>query len=211
MRETIALAAILTGGQARRMGGEKHLAQIGGHPLVELVYKAVGPLAEETVCVGEGAQLERFGVKVLPDLYPGADSLGGIATALDYAWKKSGPDSLVLCVGCDMPFIRSAMVEALALLAQGHDGAVPRLSKGYEPLLAVYRARVFKDAFRLITEKNLRIRDLFKTIDVFEMDELTAREVDPLLRSFLNVNFPEDLRAARLLAVGEKKEGRRRY
>lgn len=203
------MAAILTGGKGKRLGGGKHKALIAGSTLLDMVLRAVRPLARESVFVGDAEGLADLDVLVLQDLYKDADSLGGIATALDYALRKHGPSSLVLCVACDMPFIKPSLVEALAILAEGHDGAVPRLSKGYEPLCAVYRARVFREASEQVISGNLRIRDLFAKISMAEVDEEVINEVDPMMRSFINVNRPEDLRMARVLAgaSGRRREG----
>ncbi len=208
MNEKIAVAAILTGGKGKRLGGDKQRAMIAGSTLAEIVFRSVRPLAEEVICVGAQAGLDRYGVPVVEDLFPGADSLGGIATALDYALKRHGPSSLVLCVACDMPFIKPELVEALVFLAEGYDGAVPRLANGYEPLCAVYRARVFREASEQVRSGNLRIRDLFLKIHAAEADEDVVRHVDPMMRSFVNVNRPEDLRMARILAgaAGRKRE-----
>jgi molybdopterin-guanine dinucleotide biosynthesis protein A len=86
------------------------------------------------------------------------------------------------------------------VLAEGYDGAVPRLQKGYEPLCAIYRARVLREVTEQIRAGNLRISDLFEKIHPAEADEDVVRDVDPLLRSFININRTDDLRMARVLA-----------
>ncbi|PLX40430.1 MAG: hypothetical protein C0609_12070 [Deltaproteobacteria bacterium] len=185
-------AAILTGGRATRMGANKSLLPTGGVPLVERVYEAVYPLAGETLCVGTDVGLP---VVTVPDLFPGADSLGGIATALDYARQKNGEDALVLCVGCDMPLIRRKLLEGLIQRAEGYEVVVPRNPEGYEPLLAIYRASCFSTIASQIESGNLRVRAIFGKLKTREVSGEELAAMDPDGRSFFNVNRPEDLAA----------------
>lgn len=200
------LAAILTGGAARRMGRNKAQLKLGGAQLVERVWKRVGSSAEQLICVGGESGLEGQGIETIPDLFPGADSIGGIATALEYAARTVGEQAMVVCVACDMPLLEPALLQALVERAAGHDAVVPRVALGYEPLCAVYRAgthTVFADQIR---ENNLRLRDVFGRLDTVEVDEPTLRTFDPQLHSFLNVNRPEDMEVAERL-IRRKETG----
>ncbi len=190
MSEPIALGAILTGGKARRMGGEKATALFRGKPLVEHVFDRISPLVGETVCIGIDVGLN---VPTIPDLFPGMDSLGGIATALGYAKEKFGQEALVLVTGCDMPLISPVLVKGLADMAKGHGIVVVHSGKGYEPLLALYRGSVFEAAKEQILGGRLRINDLFDLVNTLEVSSEVARGLDPELISFANVNRPEDL------------------
>lgn len=200
MRQSmIPLAAILTGGKASRMGGRKERLTLAGRPLVEHVYGRVRQAARRVVCVGGEGGLGGQGVETIPDLFPGADSLGGIATALIHARLMLGEDALVLCVACDMPFVEPDLLLALFGLAGGRDIVVPRTGAGYEPLCALYRARaadLFADRAR---RGELRIRDVFALLPTLEVEESTLRRHDPALVSFWNVNRPGDLERAETL------------
>lgn len=199
----IPLAAILAGGRATRMGADKVLLPVGGVPLVERVWARVAEVAERVVVVGGAPCLDHVGVATLPDLYPGADSLGGVATALCHALGTEGPDAPVLCAACDMPFLEPALLEVLAAAAEGVDAVVPRTAAGYEPLCAVYRARCHAAFEAAVRSGNLRIRDVYQALRMREVEEAELRRVDPDLRSFLNINRPGDLEAAaRLLGPG---------
>jgi len=174
------------------MGVNKSLVPTGGVPLVERVYEAVHPFAGETICIGTDVGLP---VVTVPDLFPGADSLGGIATALNYAKQKVGEDALVLCVGCDMPLIRRELIKGLVERADGYEIVVPKNPEGYEPLLAIYRASSFSKVASQIESGNLRVRALFGMLKTREVSGEELAGLDPDGRSFFNVNRPEDLAA----------------
>lgn len=188
--------AILTGGAARRMGGRKADMPIGGVPLVELAYRSIAASCREVYCVGGPSYLARLGVPTIPDLFPGADSLGGIATALKRALDLSGPSAWVLVTGCDMPLPKAAVVELLAAKKAGRDIVTPHVGLGFEPMCTVYRAGVYPVFEEQIRAGNLRIRDVFNkvTTGIVNLDEL--KKVDPELNAFVNVNRPEELARA---------------
>lgn len=196
-------AAILAGGKGRRMGADKIALPLGGQPLIERVWRTLHPLAERVVVVGGPARLEPWGVPTVGDRYPGADSLGGLTTALCHARDVAGMDAWVLCVAGDMPFLQPGLLRRLAGLRGNFDAVVPRTTLGFEPLCACYRAtcvRVFEEQ---IEGGNLRIYDAFRRLNVLEVGEAVLREEDERLLSFLNVNRPADLEAAtRLLEEG---------
>lgn len=203
MIEKIDLAAILTGGAAKRMGGRKADLPVNGVSLTELAYDSIAPLAHEVVCVGYVNPLSHLGIKAVDDLYNIKASIGGIATALDYAGKTIGADSYVLIVGCDMPSIKHELLELLISRRQGHDVVMPMTGFGPEPLCALYRAGI-ADVFRTnIEQGNLRIKNVLKSVKACILEESELRSADPDLSSFINVNRPEDL--ARVQTHGKCK------
>lgn len=194
MTSRIPLAAVLAGGRSRRMGADKVSLALAGATLLERVLARVAPVSERVVVVGGPPRAA--GVATLPDRFPGADSLGGIATALEWAEASLGPSATALCVGADMPFL----VPGLLLHLQGRLGdadlALPRAAAGYEPLCAVYRVTCLPAFTAAIRAGNLRIRDAFAGLRVREVGEDELRRYDPDLRSFLNLNRPEEVEAA---------------
>jgi molybdopterin-guanine dinucleotide biosynthesis protein A len=194
MSDMVELAAILTGGAAKRMGGRKADLPVAGVSMSERVLESVGPFAREVVCVGHVNPLEQLGVAAVGDLFPGKSSLGGIATALEYALKKNGPDAWVLCVGCDMPLINPKVLELLVARRAGCNVVMPVTEMGPEPLCALYRAGFFDTVKGQIEEGNLRILDLLEATDACRVYEDEIRRVDPELISFINVNRPADLK-----------------
>jgi len=201
------LAAILTGGQARRMGGRKVTALLGGMPLVEHVYLRVKRVARRVICVGGEGGLAYRGVETIPDRYPGANAMGGIATALEYARETLGEEATVLVAGCDMPFLRVELLEALVLRAEatGADAVIPSTGAGFEPLSAVYRARAARHFSERARKGELRLRDAFFAAGAHFVEEEALRRLDPHLASFRNVNDALDLAGAEAFLADETK------
>ena len=104
------LGAILAGGQSRRFGSDKAMADLGGRPMIVRVAEAVAPFVEATVICGHPAvPAGMVGVADLP--CPGLGPLGGLAGALHHA-AAQGFDA-VLSVGCDTPVLDADLMARL--------------------------------------------------------------------------------------------------
>jgi molybdopterin-guanine dinucleotide biosynthesis protein A len=103
------LVAVLAGGAGRRMGAPKATALLGGRPLIAFPLAAAAAAGLETVVVAKaGTPLPELGVPVWEEPREPRHPLLGIVTALE----RAGRD--VLAVGCDQPFVTSALLSALA-------------------------------------------------------------------------------------------------
>lgn len=191
-------AVVLAGGRATRLGGiNKASLEVGGTSLLDRVLGALEPLADQIVVVGHLAEgVERPGVEATGDAFPGGGTLVGIYTGL-----LAARNDLALVVGCDMPFLSTPLLERIALLAEGHDLAVPRVGQHLEALHAAYRRSCLPAMREAIERGQLKIVDFYPRLRVREVGEGEMRDLDPELRSFFNVNTPEDLELARSLAL----------
>lgn len=195
----IPMAAILAGGKGRRMGADKAVLPLQGMPLIERAWQRVSAVSESVVVVGGEPRLDHRGVETIPDRYPGANAMGGIATALIRAASLVGPEAWALCVACDMPFLEPEVLAYLARWIPNFDIVVPHTGPGYEPLCAIYRATCLPAFDAEIGRGNLRIFDLYDQVRTHVVREEELRKIDPELASFLNLNRPEDLETARRL------------
>ncbi len=104
------LGAILAGGQSRRFGSDKAMADLGGRPMIVRVAAAVAPFVEAIVICGHPAV--PAGMVGLADLpHPGLGPLGGLAGALHHA--ASHGFEAVLSVGCDTPVLDAELMSRL--------------------------------------------------------------------------------------------------
>lgn len=101
-------AIVLAGGRATRFGGDKLALELGGRTILDRAVDAVLPIADEVVVVGRLIEHPNDTVRFLADPEPGGGPLVGLSAALDAA---SG--SQAIAVGGDMPFLVSAVLEAL--------------------------------------------------------------------------------------------------
>ena len=193
MRCPAVTGAVLAGGRSRRMGSDKGLLRIGPRRLIEVVLETIRPLFPETVIVAdETAAYQGLGVPVVPDRIPGKGPLGGIHAAL-----CSSRFPYTFCIACDMPLVNPAVVAHLCALGPGYDAVVPEWEAGYEPLHALYGQSCLSHVERMVRADRLRVDALFSAVRVRRVVPDELRPLDPLLRSFMNVNTPDELEVAR--------------
>ncbi len=186
---------IQAGGESRRMGQNKALLPFRGQPLIERVVKRLRPFSDELILTANRPELFQFlGLPIYPDLIQGKGALSGLYTALSAAQYP-----FVAVVACDMPFVNPQLLIAERdLLVDGKwDVVIPDSNEGREPLHAVYRKDACLPAIRRSLDENrLRMDSWFADVKVREMSLDDVKVVDPELRSFMNVNTPEEFRQA---------------
>jgi molybdopterin-guanine dinucleotide biosynthesis protein A len=205
-------AAILAGGQARRLGGrDKSALQIGARSILERQLGVLRALTPHILMVGHyppspglppSLKLRRasagIDVRVIEDRIAGAGALGGLYTALVEA-----PTEQVLVIACDMPFISAPFLIALATLGAGVDAAIPRDGHGPHPLCASYHRRIADRLKTRIDAGALRIADALSDLHVRDIGPDEVAPFDPDGRLLTNVNTPGDYERARIAADGE--------
>jgi len=191
-------AAILAGGRSTRMGTNKALLEVGGSDMVGRTAGLLRPLVDDLFLVADDpAPFAGLGLPVLPDVHRGCGALGGIHAALTHAAHP-----LVLCAACDMPHIGPGVLELLLGSAGPDDDAlIPHTGAGAEPLLAVYARGALPAIERAIAAGRLRIMDALEGLRVRFLDERDLAGADPERLSFVNVNTPAELAAARAVAA----------
>ncbi len=190
-----ASAAILAGGRSRRMGRDKALIEIGGRPMLARVIEGIRPLFDDIAVIGgDSRRYGSFGVQVRGDIRPGCGSLGGIYTAL-----ATAASPVVFCAACDMPFLSPDLVAfLLGVMKESECQAVlPSINGEREPLCAVYSRSILPVIERDLDAGVLRIKNTLSSLRVRTVEADEMRPYDPELRTFFNINTPEDLERAR--------------
>lgn len=189
-------AAVLGGGQGKRLGMSKILLEIGGRTVLDHIIDCLRDVFPSILLVlKKGNQVPAMsatpGVEVIPDALPSNGPLVGIYTAL-----QNSPAPYVFVMACDMPYPNMDLVRGMLREAAGREAVVPRMNGHLEPLFAVYRRDLLEKVRAFLDEDRLKIPDLIAELDVryFEKDEISS--YDPDFRSFFNVNTLEDLRSA---------------
>src|SRR5690606_2957178 len=113
-----------------------------------------------------------------------------------------------LLVACDLPLINPALCARLAAIAHEDGGAdqwdavVPVIDSRDEPMHALYHPRCLEVIRALIAADERRAAAFLPHVRTRYVTEPELRLIDPDLRSFINVNTPEEWNAAlRLLAA----------
>ncbi|NPD68415.1 molybdenum cofactor guanylyltransferase [Lichenicola cladoniae] len=110
-----AVAMVLAGGEARRLGGiDKPLIEIGGTPILLHILDRLRPVVSHVALSANGdpARFARFGLPVLEDRRIGIGPLAGLLRGLD--WAAGLGAGLLLTVPGDTPFIPDDLLRALS-------------------------------------------------------------------------------------------------
>lgn len=195
-------AAILAGGQSRRMGRDKSMLEIGGIPVIRRIVDTLGEMfAEVFVVANEKAEYERMGLAVVGDIHPGNDSLGGLHTAV-----ASAQSSHVFVAGCDMPLLQPVLIRGLTALVEDWDVVVPVKDDYPEPLCAFYGKECAPHIEESISGGRLKMIGFHGLVRVKRVEEATWRAWDPEGASFLNANTPEEFEKIKAISMrGEPK------
>lgn len=184
---------VLAGGASQRMGRNKAFLELDGRSLIEVVIERMESVCAEVLVVAGDAQLyASLGVSVIEDRFRGVGALGGLHAGLEAASHE-----LSLVVGCDMPFLNLDLLRAFAGWAEGFDVAVLRHGEEeyVEPLHGAYRRTCLPVMEAAIRAKRRRIVSFFPHVQVRYVTLTDVAPFDPDLRSFRNVNTPQEWQA----------------
>ncbi|MGB1287163.1 MAG: molybdenum cofactor guanylyltransferase [Aggregatilineales bacterium] len=182
------------GGQSRRMGRDKATTLLNGKMMLTHLIEKLPPYLPIFLISNTPEKHAIFECPIVADVLPGKGAPGGIYTALHHSQTP-----WTLCLACDTPLLSSALL--MYLLSQmeiDSDAAaiVPIVNERYQPLHVLYHQHcktVFHDQLHN-NEKVPAIRSLLDMLPLKTLNEQTLRQYDPDLRSFINVNTPDELR-----------------
>jgi molybdopterin-guanine dinucleotide biosynthesis protein A len=99
-------------------------------------------------------------------------------------------------VACDMPFVVPEVVELLAAYRSGHQAVVPVVHGHPQPLAAFYAASCLVPLRASLSGQQKGLRAALQQLDVRYVGEAEMLKVDPHLRSFFDLDTPQDVEAA---------------
>jgi molybdopterin-guanine dinucleotide biosynthesis protein A len=186
-------AAILCGGEGRRMGGaDKGQLLIHGQSFIERQLEVLRPLTPHLMLIRGGATRPcPPDVRVVKDEVEGAGALGGVYTAL----RASATDRIIV-LACDMPFVTTDFLAYLLDYREDADVVIPRDEQGRHPLCGVFHRRIAPALKTRIDAGMLRVDDALVTFDLREVDSDATAAFDAAGRLLLNVNTPKEYRDA---------------
>jgi molybdopterin-guanine dinucleotide biosynthesis protein A len=180
---------ILAGGKSRRFGSNKAFAEVNGSQLIKRVIEVLGSVFEEMVIITNEPEAYAFlGLPMYEDLIKGLGPIGGIYTGLENIRNSKG-----FFVACDMPFINENLVRYMAGINNEFDAVVPMIGWKMEPLHALYSKTCLSTIRALIGSGECMINKFYKKINVRFVNEDEVKVHDPLLKSFYNINKPDEL------------------
>ena len=190
MAQTHVTGIILAGGRSSRMGRDKAALPFGDLPLLSWVVKRVATVCDPVIVVAKTADAYRVsGATVITDQWPGEGPLVGL-----HAGLMGTQTEYAAVVACDLPFVDPALLAGLIDLAPGWSAIVPEALGNVHPLCAIYHRSVGQHAEDILTRGGGSLRRLLAVpaLRVRFIPEDNLRAWDPQLRSFTNLNTPED-------------------
>lgn len=170
------------------MGRDKALIERDGVTLIANALDVLRPHVDELLIIGDPAKYGHIGLLTIADDTPGLGPLGGIVTALRYAWN----DRLIV-LACDMPNVNAALIEKLkALHDDGHDAVVPQCDGHLQPLSAIYHRRCRRVFAARLEQASLKMSDAVEAVRTRYVQVCPGEEGWPQ-DLFRNINSPGDL------------------
>jgi molybdopterin-guanine dinucleotide biosynthesis protein A len=181
---------ILAGGENRRMPVTKAFIRIGGKRIIERNVKIMETLFQEVLIVTNSPELYVYlGIPLLGDVYPVRGPMTGVLTALLNASQQ-----WIFTSACDMPRINADLIRYMAAKRGGYEAVVPRPLNRAEPLFTFYSKRLIRHMERAIHAGTTGLQDFLRNKKVKYIPNPELKKIDTRLRSFINLNTPEDIR-----------------
>jgi len=178
---------ILVGGKGRRMGRDKVLMPVNGKPIIERIFRKIAPLFAETLVVGHHRpEFDELKIQSHPDIIPDCGVLGGIYTGLALAQTP-----FIFAIASDMPFLDTALVRSIAGVRHGAEAVIPKGSRGYEPLFAIYSISCLNQIRENLERGSLKVLEALEGMNILnpKIPPVPEGAPDPLS----NLNTPQDL------------------
>ena len=192
---------VLAGGLGLRMGGKnKAFIKLKNKTMLEHVIENTLKVSKNVaICINKNQNPKTFkklfpSLPVWRDRFQGKGPLAGIITGM----RRLNVEYTAV-VSCDTPFLNPEILKQLFKKVKGYDAAIPIWSNGYlEPLQAVYKTR----SFLSLAENTIKMSD-FSVLNIIRrlknplyVPVEAFKVLDPNLKTFFNVNTPEDLKKA---------------
>ncbi|HSM98257.1 MAG TPA: molybdenum cofactor guanylyltransferase [Gallionella sp.] len=189
-------AIILAGGDSRRMGSDKANLLFGGQTLLQRVSATMQEIFPHVIISVRRPRPE-IGLPQVCDeragagAAPGDGPLAGLVAGLG---RVTTP--WAFAVACDMPFVEPAVVELLGKFRPACQAVVPVVQGYPQPLAAFYASSCLAEMRASLLSQDKSLRGMLQKLDACYVDQAGMLEADPLLRSFFDLDTPQDVEAA---------------
>jgi len=185
-------AVILAGGNSQRMGRDKANLMLGDQTLLQRVIAVMQQVFPKVVISVRQPRPE-IDLPQVCDAPSFAGPLAGLAAGLECATTP-----WIFAVACDMPFLVQPVIERLAQRRAGCQAVVPVVQGHPQPLAAFYATSCLDAIQDLAGSGKNSLRAVLERLNVCYVDEAEMLAADPSLRSFFDLDTPQDVAQALL-------------
>jgi molybdopterin-guanine dinucleotide biosynthesis protein A len=189
-----ASAVVLAGGRSARMGEPKAALRFGSATLLERVVGELKSAFDDVVIVAapsDDLPLADSRVTIVRDEREYEGPVGALGRGLDAARCE-----IAFACSCDLPMLSARVASEMVTRLGEHDAVIAEVGGILQPLHAVYRRRCAAALRAMEARRELRLQAIAAEISTRRLSEAEMRAIDPELRSFVNINSPEDYRRA---------------
>ena len=184
-------AALLVGGESRRMGQDKATLLFHGEPLWRIQLELLQKLqpAEIFVSARTDPAWRPAAVKFVADDPPSRGPLSGIAASLAHIHTAH-----LLALAIDMPFMNENYLRYLCDQIEPGVGVLPKIRDRAEPLAAIYPREADTDFRSALAGTDFSLQSVVRRlVESGKLREVRVRKQETKL--FLNVNERSDVPA----------------
>jgi molybdopterin-guanine dinucleotide biosynthesis protein A len=182
-------AALLAGGESRRMGKDKATLLFRGKALWQIQLELLRKLAPKEIFVSARTDpvWRPADVQFVADDPPSRGPISGLAASLAQMRTKH-----LLALAIDMPFITEKYLTFLRSQIEARCGVIPKIEDRFEPLAAIYPQEALANFQRALSGADFSLQTLAGRL--VAAGKLQVTPVTPQERKlFLNVNELCDL------------------
>ena len=182
-------AIIMAGGDSRRMGTDKANLLLDGQTLLQGVIAAMQELFPKVVV---STRKPRAGItqRQICDAQDNGGPLAGLVASLE---AISTP--WAFAVACDMPFVVPGLVRLLAD-CRSAQAVVPVVNGHPQPLAAFYATACLDVMRESLAAQQKSLRVVLQQLQVRYVPEAEILDADPGMRSFFDLDTPQDFAVA---------------
>jgi molybdopterin-guanine dinucleotide biosynthesis protein A len=182
------------------MGQSKASLDFGGIPILTRIIAELRRRFAEIVVVAAPESEDALpsipqGVLLLRDETP----FQGPTDALRRALEAISSDTAFAC-SCDLPLLDADVAVTLVEMLDAFDAVMPEIGGRLQPLHAVYHKRCARALAAMGARGESRLTAIGEEIILRRVGEHKLREFDPELRSFVNINTPDEYQHALRIA-----------
>ena len=173
------------------MGQDKAQLRLGELSLLNRVATTLRPLFSE-VTVSVRQLRPELALEQVCDPAGACGPLAGLAAGLERAETP-----WLFAVACDMPFISPAVIACLAAHRSQTQAVVPLVGGHPQPLAAFYAVSCLAAVRAVLSGRGQHsLRALLENLQVRYVEEAELTVADPALRSFFDLDTPQDVAVA---------------
>jgi len=192
-------AIILAGGESKRMGLDKASLKLASDTLLNRSIRNMQPYFEHMI-ISVREPKENLLFPQLCDKGLGHGPIVGLATSLECI-----STSWAFVIACDMPFVSSALITAMAEKRQHQHAVVPTINGMVQPLFAFYAKGCLPILQSHIEHGQHSLKKAIADLNVTTFNEGECVHYDPDLLSFFDLDTQEDVNKAELILSERKR------